>query len=486
MRIEDALKLLGFDRLPDEKELKQVYRSLVKRYHPDISGDADTKDLMAQINEAYLVLMHSLTEKKKVKLQETFVISAQTLASLVRQLDEYAVSPAMFKLIYELKGILGTYYKAMQLGKPDMVNAHRSTVKKAYLYLKIFQKVEDAIDVLPPDIKHSFLYRLGEFLAGEYWNNLSKEVNTLLDAYFKAYGLIVNLEGADRASIPSLPSGQKDVKPSPLGVFSAMSIAGKIRSFASRLRLLLEPRVFKMPDELWQEIEDIGHQINDMLSLVYMATDLQKRVMTYSYYGPWMDDVKEYVNQLVAGAMAIGDKEVDIQSLRLIYRSAVAIFDEMDRVRNKARQSASLFFKVKAPYEIQEFAESVVRGEVFSDQSWVDVSIMVKEMDDYFSAILSLKEEIEEASTLLKSIEKKIECLQCPDVLDAYGVLKNRLWERLTFGSSSKLLFLSTLSEMRAIDQFIDMMSLGDCEYVVGVMKGVYSEEILLRKMGKE
>ena len=88
MKIEDALKLLGFDRLPDEKELKQLYRALVKRYHPDISGDPDAKDLMARINQAYLVLMHALTEKKKVKRQETFIISAQTLASLIKQLDE--------------------------------------------------------------------------------------------------------------------------------------------------------------------------------------------------------------------------------------------------------------------------------------------------------------------------------------------------------------------------------------------------------------
>ena len=254
MDVKEALDVLGLAEVPTAEGLRQVYRDLVKRYHPDVSSGG-TGERMALINEAYLVVMRYISEKKSTPSEISFTISAQSLARLISALDKYAVSPTMFKLIYRLKGALQTYYTALKMGKPRILKEDEPFIKKAYIYLQIFRRVEEPISVLPPDIRHSFMYRLGEFLAGEHWENLGEEINTLLEAYFRAYSLIVTLEGTERASMPTLPPGE-GAEVSPLGTFSAMSISGKIRSFAARLRLLLEPRVFKMPHELLREVED--------------------------------------------------------------------------------------------------------------------------------------------------------------------------------------------------------------------------------------
>ncbi len=486
MKIEEALEVLGLTQLPDEKELKRVYRQFVKIYHPDVKGH-DSADKMALVNEAYLVLISRISEKKAQVSQKPFSISAKSLANLVSALDKYAVCPSMFRLIYDLKGALSTYYKALQIGKPELIKDHEPMIKRAYLYLRIFQKVEPTIEVLPEDIRHSFMYKLGEFLAGGHWKNLSKEVNILLEAYFRAYSLIVSLEGAEKVGMPTLPAPEGSrSEESPLGVFSAMSIAGKLRSFASRLRLLLEPRVFKMPDELLQEVESIGKMITDLTSLVYMATTLGKMLSKYPYFGPWMNEVKAYISKIVAGAVAIGDKEVDINSLKMLYSSAYSVLESMSEVRKMAREVASLFWKVGAPSELVEYAEKVSRGEIFSGKRWDEIPILIRDLERYLSTVLDMKAEIVEAFKLLKNIESKISCLMCEDIQDAYRVLSERVFERLSPDISRVDSFVYVVPLLRAIDQFLDVMSIEDCGSLVGVMRGMYSEEMLLRKMGRE
>lgn len=62
MEFKDYYQVLGVSRDADAKEIKKAYRSLARKYHPDINKDASSEDRFKSINEAYQVL--SDTEKR--------------------------------------------------------------------------------------------------------------------------------------------------------------------------------------------------------------------------------------------------------------------------------------------------------------------------------------------------------------------------------------------------------------------------------------
>ena len=51
---DDPYKVLGLERGASDEEVKQAYRRLAKKYHPDLNpGDQEAAKKMQQINEAY-------------------------------------------------------------------------------------------------------------------------------------------------------------------------------------------------------------------------------------------------------------------------------------------------------------------------------------------------------------------------------------------------------------------------------------------------
>jgi len=60
---KDYYKTLGVDRTADDKTIKQAYRRLARKYHPDVSKAKGTAERFKEINEAYEVL--SDPEKRK-------------------------------------------------------------------------------------------------------------------------------------------------------------------------------------------------------------------------------------------------------------------------------------------------------------------------------------------------------------------------------------------------------------------------------------
>ncbi|MBT9568483.1 MAG: DnaJ domain-containing protein [Thiobacillus sp.] len=56
MEFKDYYKMLGVGRDVTADELKKAFRKLARKYHPDISKEADAELRMKEINEAYAVL----------------------------------------------------------------------------------------------------------------------------------------------------------------------------------------------------------------------------------------------------------------------------------------------------------------------------------------------------------------------------------------------------------------------------------------------
>jgi curved DNA-binding protein len=56
MEYKDYYKILGVDRKASQDDIKQAYRRLARKYHPDVSKEANAEDQFKNLQEAYEVL----------------------------------------------------------------------------------------------------------------------------------------------------------------------------------------------------------------------------------------------------------------------------------------------------------------------------------------------------------------------------------------------------------------------------------------------
>lgn len=62
MDFKDYYKVMGVERDASQDEVKQAYRKLARKYHPDVNKDADSEARFKELGEAYAVLKD--TEKR--------------------------------------------------------------------------------------------------------------------------------------------------------------------------------------------------------------------------------------------------------------------------------------------------------------------------------------------------------------------------------------------------------------------------------------
>lgn len=55
--IEKARKILGITKSASENEVKRIYKSLVKKWHPDINKTKEAKNKIQKINHAFQIIM---------------------------------------------------------------------------------------------------------------------------------------------------------------------------------------------------------------------------------------------------------------------------------------------------------------------------------------------------------------------------------------------------------------------------------------------
>jgi curved DNA-binding protein len=61
MKYKDYYKILGVKRGASEEEIKKAYRKLARKYHPDVSKEANAKEKFQEVSEAY----ETLRDKEK-------------------------------------------------------------------------------------------------------------------------------------------------------------------------------------------------------------------------------------------------------------------------------------------------------------------------------------------------------------------------------------------------------------------------------------
>src|SRR4051812_31914156 len=61
MKYKDYYKVLGVERAASEEDIKKAYRRLARKYHPDVSKEANAKEKFQEVSEAY----ETLRDKEK-------------------------------------------------------------------------------------------------------------------------------------------------------------------------------------------------------------------------------------------------------------------------------------------------------------------------------------------------------------------------------------------------------------------------------------
>ena len=56
MEFKDYYQTLGVAREAPADEIRKAFRKLARKYHPDVSKEADAEARMKEVNEAYAVL----------------------------------------------------------------------------------------------------------------------------------------------------------------------------------------------------------------------------------------------------------------------------------------------------------------------------------------------------------------------------------------------------------------------------------------------
>ncbi|MDD3678569.1 MAG: DnaJ domain-containing protein, partial [Dehalococcoidales bacterium] len=65
MAAKDYYNILGVAKNAGDKEIKQAFRKLARKYHPDVNpGDKSAEEKFKQISEAYEVLSDEKKRKK--------------------------------------------------------------------------------------------------------------------------------------------------------------------------------------------------------------------------------------------------------------------------------------------------------------------------------------------------------------------------------------------------------------------------------------
>jgi len=132
MAKKDYYEILGIKRDASEKEIKQAYRRLARKYHPDVNpADKSTEGKFKEINEAYEVLSDKESRKKYDKYGDKWQYADQFEQARYQQAPSWGFGGSSGQTSYEFsEGDLGSIFDELFRGKHSRTYTRRTQPRR--------------------------------------------------------------------------------------------------------------------------------------------------------------------------------------------------------------------------------------------------------------------------------------------------------------------------------------------------------------------
>lgn len=164
--MKNYYEILEVDKNASEEVIEKAYKTLAKKYHPDLQNNSDCQDKMRQINEAYEILSNDFKRREydeKIKRQSVSIEEYNRIIQennrlkkdLKRVVNQREMSQNQGRL--EEMSIMQRYYEQIKKAtkQPQMRYERKKTkislekIKKIVMYIAILIGIGLVLAIVP-------------------------------------------------------------------------------------------------------------------------------------------------------------------------------------------------------------------------------------------------------------------------------------------------------------------------------------------------
>lgn len=164
--MKNYYEILEVDKNASEEVIEKAYKTLAKKYHPDLQNNSDCQDKMRQINEAYEILSNDFKRREydeKIKRQSVSIEEYNRIIQennrlkkdLKRVVNQREMSQNQGRL--EEMSIMQRYYEQIKKAtkQPQMRYERKKTkislekIKKIVIYVAILIGIGLVLAIVP-------------------------------------------------------------------------------------------------------------------------------------------------------------------------------------------------------------------------------------------------------------------------------------------------------------------------------------------------
>lgn len=164
--MKNYYEILEVDKNASEEVIEKAYKTLAKKYHPDLQNNSDCQDKMRQINEAYEILSNDFKRREydeKIKRQSVSIEEYNRIIQennrlkkdLKRVVNQREMSQNQERL--EEMSIMQRYYEQIKKAtkQPQMRYERKKTkislekIKKIVIYIAILIGIGLVLAIVP-------------------------------------------------------------------------------------------------------------------------------------------------------------------------------------------------------------------------------------------------------------------------------------------------------------------------------------------------